>query len=64
MEGRGDLQETTRHTRVATTDVNMFAIKLWMWMRMCGLANSDSFHSEINHISFQSEKASQTSDRY
>ena len=64
MERRGDLQETTRHTGVATTDVNMFAIKLWMWMRMCGLANSDSFHSKINHISFKSEKASQTSDRY
>ena len=62
MVGRGDLQETTRHTGVATSDVNMFAIKLWM--QICGLASSDSFHSRISHISFKSEKASQTSDRY
>ena len=38
MEGRRDLQETTRLMGEATSVVN----ELWMWM--CGLANSDSFH--------------------
>ena len=62
MVGWGDLQEITRLIGQATSVVNMFVIKLWMCM--CGLANSDSFHYKINNLSFKSEKASQTSDQY
>ena len=38
MVGRGDLQETTRLIGLATLVVNMFLIKLWMWM--CGLTKA------------------------
>ena len=37
MVGRGDLQETTRLIGEAPSVVEMFVIKLWMWM--CGSAN-------------------------
>ena len=42
MVGRGDLQETTKLIGEATPVVFTFEIEMWMWM--CGLANSYSFH--------------------
>ena len=50
MEGRGDVQETTRFIG----DVDMLGLNI----------NWDSFHSKINHLSFKSEKTSQTSHQY
>ena len=60
MVGSGDLQGTIRLTGEATLVVNMFVIKLWMWM--CSLPNSDSFYQKINHLSFKSKKVNDTGD--
>ena len=62
MVGSGDLQGTIRLTGEATLVVNMFVIKLWMWIGMCSLPNSDSFYQKINHISFKSKKVNDTGD--